>query len=60
MVAQCIVMIVWNVRGLNAMSRWNAVFQVVSSSRASIVCLQESKLENVTAQVVKQCMGNKF
>lgn len=53
-------MLVWNVRGLNTPARRNTVFQVVQTAQPSLVCLQESKLEVVTIQLVRQCLGNKL
>ena len=50
----------WNVRGLNSPAHRSSVYQVVATSNASIVCLQETKMEVITADVVRQCLGNKF
>lgn len=58
--AQLMRIVVWNVRGLNAPARRNAVFQVVSTVSPSIVCLQETKLEVVSQAIVQHCLGNKF
>lgn len=55
--AQPLKLIVWNVHGLNAQARRNAVYQVVNSANPAIVCLQETKLQDV---FVRQCLGNKF
>lgn len=60
MATQPIKTLVWNVRGLNAPARRNAVFQVVTAANPSIVCLQETKLDVVTTGIVAQCLGNKF
>lgn len=37
-------MLNWNVRGLNQQIRRDAVREMVTSTRATIVCLQEMKL----------------
>lgn len=58
--AQPLRMIVWNVRGLNAPARRNAIFQVVNSASPAIVCLQETKLHDVPVTVVRQCLGAKY
>ena len=52
--------LVWNVRGLNSPARRSAIYQVVSSVAPSIVCLQETKMELVTTEVVAHCLGNKL
>ena len=52
--------LVWNVPGLNAPTRRNAVFQVCLAANPGIICLQETKLENVSATIVTQCLGNRF
>ena len=58
--SQPLKVIVWNVRGLNAPARRNVVHQVVLAVNPGIVCLQETKLEVVTPEIVKHCLGNKF
>ena len=51
---------VWNVRGLNAPARQNAVFQVVNQACPAIVCLQETKLHDVSLSIERQGLGAKF
>lgn len=58
--AQPLKVIVWNVRGLNAPARRSAVYQVLTLANPTIVCLQETKLQDVSVTVVQQCLGNKF
>lgn len=53
-------MLVWNVRGLNSPARRSAIFHVVVSANPSIVCFQETKVENVSLDLIRQCLGNKF
>lgn len=53
-------MLVWNVRGLNNPARRSAIAQVVMAASPCLVCLQETKLETVMAEIVKHCLGNKF
>lgn len=43
--------LVWNARGLNSRARRNALRTVVEQHRASIVCIQESKLENYSVSL---------
>src|SRR4051812_47401068 len=52
-------MLVWNVRGLNAPARRDVVRQVVLGANPGIVCLQETKLQEISAVVVQCCLGNK-
>ena len=47
----------WNVRGLNDKVWRVAVCEMVIASRASIVCLQETKISDFDAFLVAQCMG---
>ena len=52
--------LVWNERGLNAPARRSVVHQVVLAANPGIVCLQETKLQEINVSVVQQCLGNKF
>lgn len=58
--AQPLKMLVWNVRGLNNPARRTAIAQVVLEANPAIVCFQETKMELVTLDIVKHCLGNKF
>lgn len=60
MASQHIKIVVWNVRGLNSPARHSAIYQVIAAAGPSLVCLQETKMEDVTADVVRQCLGNNF
>jgi exonuclease III len=40
-------MLFWNVRGLNNKAHRDAIWDVILSSKADIVCLQETKLGSV-------------
>ena len=60
MASQPLELLVWNVRGLNSPARRNAIFQVATAANPSIVCLQETKLEVVTSEIIRHCLGNKF
>lgn len=51
--------LVWNVHGLNAQARRNALFQVVVAANSAIVCLEETKLQVVSVNDVSQCLGNR-
>jgi exonuclease III len=50
----------WNVRGLNGTVRQDVVRGLIVSSRIDVVCLQETKMEEVTRVTVLQMLGPKF
>jgi exonuclease III len=50
----------WNVRGLNNPARRKVVRDLVSETRATIVTLQETKLEVVDANLVIEILGQRF
>jgi exonuclease III len=52
--------LIWNVRGLNKIDRRNAVRDVILSSNADIVCLQETKVANLTQQVLLSVFGTVY
>lgn len=60
MAAQLLKLLVWNVHGLNTPMRRNAISQVIAAVRHSIVCFQESKMEIVTREIIRHCMGKKL
>lgn len=43
----------WNVRGINASDKWDAVRNKIDESSCSIVCLQETKKENFDMAFIK-------
>ena len=49
--------LVLNVRGLNSPSRCSAIYQVVDMVRPAILCLQETKVEHLTVDVVRHYLG---
>jgi exonuclease III len=49
-----------NVRGLNDRAQHSGVRSVVSTTGASIVCLQETKLSVVTLAIVMETLGADF
>lgn len=51
---------VWNVRGLNGRARRNVVNEFVVQQRPTIVCLQETKLSDVTAVLANEILGPAF
>jgi mannosylglycoprotein endo-beta-mannosidase len=52
--------LIWNVRGLNSTGRQDAVRSLVESTKADIVCIQETKMENISRRVVLAALGSKF
>jgi hypothetical protein len=52
--------LVWNVRGLHAGAHRNAVRDLVSAERLSVVCLQETKLDVISDYDVMQILGAGF
>lgn len=53
-------LLIWNVRGLNCRARRSAVRSLVEQHRASIVCLQESKIVNFSAPLNYDITGIDF
>lgn len=53
-------MLIWNARGLNSRARHNVVRSIVQQQRASIVCLQESKIENFSVSLNTEITGFDF
>jgi hypothetical protein len=50
----------WNVRGLNNPAKRESVRQTISSTGATIVCLQETKIMNWTNELLKETVGSKL
>jgi exonuclease III len=50
----------WNVRGLNSSARCQVVKELVAANNCSIVCLQETKLQAISAATVQNILGRKF
>ena len=50
----------WNVRGLNTKARRQVVRDLVTEHNCSIVCLQETKMQNLDATIVLEALGPKF
>ena len=52
--------VVWNVRGLNNPARRNSINNAIFGSGASVVRLQETKIQNMDPQLVRHCLGPEF
>ena len=50
----------WNVRGLNDPAKRESVRQTILSTRATLVCLQETKIMNWTNDLLKDIVGFKL
>ena len=53
-------LLIRNARGLNSRARRNVVRDIVAQQRASIVCLQESKVENFSVSMNHEITGIDF
>lgn len=49
--------LVWNVRGLNRKARRDAVRDLVAATRPEIVCLQETKVQDMSTRVLLSTLG---
>jgi exonuclease III len=50
-------MMSWNVRGFNNPSRQEEVKQVVSTFKPDVICLQETKLSEISNSNVRNILG---
>jgi exonuclease III len=50
----------WNVRGLNSVARQDAVRVMADASKIDVVCLQETKLSNVSRSLILSMLGSDF
>lgn len=60
MLEQHLIILNWNVRGLNNPARRRVVSDLVRDTRATIVTLQETKLEVIDKDLVVQALGHRF
>lgn len=52
--------LIWNARGLNQKDRWNSVRETILSSNADIVCLQETKVADMSQRLFLSVFGTAF
>lgn len=52
--------VVWNVRGLNKKSHRDAMRTLVSDIQLDIVCLQETKIQQITSHTILTTLGSKL
>jgi len=50
----------WNVRGINAPWKWNAIRNKVVESKCDIICFQETKKEGFDSRFLKNVCPNEF
>jgi exonuclease III len=50
----------WNIRGLNASDKHDAVRNKIDESGASIICLQETKLQNVDMHIIRKFAPRRY
>jgi hypothetical protein len=50
----------WNVRGLNGAARRDVVRSLVVASKIDVVCIQETKMEDISRILVIQMLGQEF
>lgn len=50
-------LICWNVHGLNSVARRSVVRGLISVERASLLCLQETKVESFTNRMLMETLG---
>jgi exonuclease III len=53
-------MMTWNVRGLNNPTRYEEVKQVVNTIRPDIICLQETKLQEINTSSIRSILWAEF
>ena len=52
--------LVWNARGLNQADRRNSVRDVIRSTNAPIVCLQETKVADLSQRLFLSVFGTAY
>lgn len=52
--------LVWNVRGLNRKGHRDAVHDIISEFRPEIMCLQETKIENIYDRILLNTLGSEM
>lgn len=50
----------WNVRGLNSQIRRDVVRDMVRTTKPTVVCLQQTKLQLISDDIVMQTLGTQF
>jgi exonuclease III len=50
----------WNIRGLNNPTRRQVLKELVAQNSCSLVCIQETKLQQVDNMLISSILGQKF
>lgn len=50
----------WNMRGLNSPARQDSVHSLVEKNRVDIVCIQETKMAQISLQTILYMLGSDF
>jgi len=50
----------WNIRGLNATEKHDAVRDKIKESACSIICLQETKIQNIDMSILQKFVPQRF
>jgi len=50
----------WNIRGINASEKWDAVREKIEESSCSVICLQEMKREHFDASYIRKFAPRRF
>jgi len=50
----------WNIRGINAPSKWEAIRNKIEESSCSIICLQETKREHFDISFIRNFAPRQF
>ena len=50
----------WNVRGMNSSVRQDSVRELVVSSQVDVVCVQETKMQNISTRTILSMLGAEF
>ena len=53
-------LLVWNVRGLSSAAHRDALRGVVRDAKASVVCIQETKLSAISPFMIREMLGTRF
>ena len=50
----------WNIRGLNSKAKQLALANAIELSGCAVICLQETKMENIDLSFIKSCCPKRF
>jgi exonuclease III len=52
--------LIWNARGLNSRARCTTVKDIIVLERASIACIQETKVDDFSVNMINEILGPDF